>query len=106
MTCSGGTNNLPSWLAQPGPYTAPRPRLAVRQERPKLFAGAESLALAIADAFGEPGQFPAAFRTAPVYPNDVAVQGLAFPGSRRVRAQDTASPVTDRIQIQVTVNRE
>jgi len=81
------------------PYTAPPGRLAVRQERPKLFAVAESLALAIADSLDEPGQFPAALHTAPVYPYYVAVQGLAFPGSRRVRVQDIASPVTDRIQI-------
>jgi len=74
--------------------------LTVRQERPKFFAVAESLALAIADTFDEPGQFPATLRTAPVDPNDVAIHGLAFPGSRRVRTQNTPSPVTDRIQIQ------
>jgi hypothetical protein len=81
------------------PYTAAPGRLAVRQERPKLFAVAERLAFAIADTLDEPGQFPAALHAAPVYPNDVAVQGLAFPASRHVQTQDTPSPVTDRIQI-------
>jgi hypothetical protein len=88
------------------PYTTPPGRLAVRQERPKLFAVPESLALTIADTLDEPGQFPTALHTAPVYPDDVAVQGLAFPGSRHARTKHTASPVTDRIQIQITVNRE
>jgi hypothetical protein len=99
--CSGETN-LPLCPALFAPHAALPGRLAVRQERPKFFAGAESLALAIADTLSEPGQFPAAFHTAPVYPNDVTVQGLASPGSRRVRSQDTPSPVTDRIQIQWT----
>jgi hypothetical protein len=93
-------------LALLAPYTTPPGWLAVRQEPPKLFAIAESLAFAIADTLYEPGQFPTALHTAPVYPNYVAVQGLAFPGSRRVQDQHTASPVTDRIQIQMTVNRE
>ena len=84
------------------PCTALSGRLAVRQKRPKLLAAAKSLAFAIADTLNKPGQFPAALHAAPVYPNDVAVQGLAFPGSRRVRAQSTPSPVTDRIQIQQT----
>jgi len=86
-------------LALLAPYTASPGRLAVRQERPKLFTVAECLAFTIADTLDERGQFPAALHAAPVYPNDVAVQGLAFPVSRRVRAQVTHSPVTDRIQI-------
>jgi hypothetical protein len=75
-------------------------RPTVRQECPKLLTASECLTFAIADALDEPGQFPAAIHIAPVDPNDVAVHSLAFPGSRRTQAQDTGSPVTDRIQIQ------
>ena len=82
------------------PHAALPGWLAARQKRPKLFAVAEGQPFAITDALDEPGQFPAALGTAPVDPNDVAVQGLAFRGSQRVQAQHTGSPVTDRIQIQ------
>ena len=76
--CSGETN-LPLCLAALlVPHTASPGRVAIRQERPELFAVAESLAFAIADTLNKPGQFPAALHTAPVYPNDVAVQDLAF----------------------------
>jgi hypothetical protein len=97
---------LPLRLALLAPCTAGPGRLALRQERPKLFAVAESPAFAIADPLDEPGHFPAALHTAAVDANDVAVQGLAFPGSRRAQAQDTGPPVTDRIQIEIRVRRE
>src|SRR5712664_953760 len=50
--CSGETN-LPLCPVLFAPYAALPGRLAVRQERPKFFAGAESLALAIADTLSE-----------------------------------------------------
>lgn len=62
--------------------------VTVCQEPPKLFAVAKSLAFAIADTLDEPGQFPAALYTAPVDPDEVAVQGGAFP----VRAAGAFKP--------------
>ena len=80
-------------------------RRAPSQEGPKLFAAAEGLTFAIADTFYQPRQFPAAVDAAPVYPDEVAVQGWTF-RRRRDRTQDTVYWVTDRIRIELTVIRE
>jgi hypothetical protein len=58
------------------------------QKSPKLFAVAESLAFAVSDSLDESGQLSATFYTAPVDPDDVAVQRGAFP----VLAADAFKP--------------
>jgi len=60
---------------------------AIGQKCPKLFAAAECLPFAVADTLYKAGHFSTAFRTAPINSDNVAIQGLPFPGSRRLEAR-------------------
>ena len=61
--------------------------LPTGQKFPKLFAAGECLPFAVADTLYEAGHFSPAFPTAPINSDDVAIQGLPFPGSRPLEAR-------------------